>query len=324
MAHDIYKEKFYSHRESAWHGLGIVNDEKLNAIETAKLINIPVVDTVGVKTADDVVIPSYKVIRVDGVPSTIVSSDYYEITHSDFIDAWNEATGGAYVETMGVLANGNVVFISTKLPSFDVKGVQHDNYLMATNPVTGMDAATALETVIRVVCANTLRMSLGGDMTTSFRCTHTKNQRAQMEAWMKDLWESRLAVAESVKEACTILADKSITSQDMTDTLGTVYPVPEKPEVDLVVNQDGGLDLLAEWQKDVERQKQRHVDVESIFDGGGVGSDFDDVKGTAYGAFNSIAEYEQYARPRSRNDSFVFGAGARRMHTALHTLLAKV
>lgn len=320
MAHEIYQEKFYSHREPAWHGLGIVNEDKLNALETAKLIDIPVVDTVGIKTVDDVVLNGYKAIRINGSPSVIVSRDYYEITHTDFLKAWDKATN-AHIETMGVLKNGEVLFVTTKLPGFDIKGVEHENYLMAVNPVTGKDAVTIRETVVRVVCANTLSAS-GSNFTSEYRCTHSKGQYEQMEKWITESWEKRLATSEAIQEAYNVLASHAITPPETKGVLSDVYPLAQRPDVDPLVSD--GLDVLADWNKQCRLQSARHEAVMNLFSGKGVGSDQPDVAGTAYGLFNSISEYEQYDRPRGRNSSLVFGAGANRLNVALQSTLALV
>jgi hypothetical protein len=192
MSHEIYNNKFASFRRPAWHGLGEVFTEPISAIGAADKLGLPVIDTGKVYLADGSLIPGFKAITgkeegKDLQVFSIVSNEYQEITHRDFVDAWDRATESAPVETIGLLGRGERLFLSSILPNFDVKGDECANYLLAFNPLNGVQAATARITPVRVVCANTLAQS-EVNYKDQFRVIHTTEAAKDIEKWIKRVW----------------------------------------------------------------------------------------------------------------------------------------
>lgn len=325
MAHNIYKELFMSKREPAWHGLGKVFTEDLTAIQASEQMDIPKIYTEGVQTLSGLVSPTHKAIccidpseqdpsKVKKVLS-IVSEGYNEITHFDFIQAWDRATNGASIETIGVLAGGSTLFISTLLPAWDVKGDPVRNYLLAFNPLDGKTATTGRETIVRVVCENTLNFS-ASNMVQQFRAIHVGENASiqQIESWMKNLWDSRHMQADTIKEAMEILASKHIDSVTAGIVTNKVYPNTEQPTVK--PSNDKELKLAASIEEFNKKQKIHREGVYNLWEGLGKGQGLESCKGTAYGLYNATSEYESYMRKYGKKASAFVGAGAQRVETA--------
>lgn len=51
MAHNLYREKFYTMREPAWHGLGLVSQVPMSAMEIGDKLGLPQVYCESIQTA---------------------------------------------------------------------------------------------------------------------------------------------------------------------------------------------------------------------------------------------------------------------------------
>jgi phage/plasmid-like protein (TIGR03299 family) len=319
MSHEIHNSKFASFRVPAWHKLGEVFTEPINAIAAADKLGLPVIDTGKVYLADGSVIPGFKAITgkeegKDLQVFSIVSNEYQEIAHRDFIEAWDRATQSAPVETIGLLGKGERLFVSSVLPSFEVKGDECSNYLLAFNPLNGIQAATARITPVRVVCANTLAQS-EVNYKDQFRVIHTTAAAKDIEAWLKRVWNLAVDQTATVREAFEILAGKSIGDEQFKDVLKAVYPINNQADT---TSLQGG--LSDEFTAYIKRQQAHRDKVLSLFQGEAVGQTKAFV-GTAWGAWNSIVEYEDYAKSRRQAASVLVGAGASRKNLAFRQLI---
>jgi len=320
MGHNIYREQFYSLRQPAWHNLGFVSQMEEDAITVSERLQIPQIYTAPIQTVDGLVIPGHKAIigKVgdEETPFSVVSDGYQEMTHFDFIRAWDQSTKHTPVETMGLLGKGDTLFITTKLPGFDIKGVEHANYLMAYNPLTGKNSACMRQTPTRVVCQNTLNASVATAVR-EYKCHHLSKQASQMHTWISETWDTMQTMTQIMVESLTVLADVRITDFQSKVALEQVYSDQERPV-------DANPTMMAQWEKYNASQSRHRDAIFGLFDGEGSGSEYDDVKGTAYGLFNSVVEYEQHGRKFSRAQSFMFGAGERRVQKAFDVSLALV
>lgn len=324
MAHNIYNQKFISLRQPAWHNLGLVIQDEIGAVTAGERLGIPIVYTEGVKTASGLDVPGFKVILGKEkdkapVPYSVVGNDYNEITHADFLVAWDKATNGAPIETIGLLGKGENLFLTTKLPKFDVKGDELDSYLLAANILSGKEADFGRVTPVRVVCQNTLNLS-ASQFSDEYRITHRGDSIKQIETWLRRVYETAQAKQQALKEAYSLLANFTPTVKQVVDTLEATYPTAEIPNVD--PKTDEGLDILAAWQNSNVRQIEHQKAVNELFEGKAVGSDLRSARGTSWGLWNAVVEYEDYSKSRRKASSALFGAGADRKQIAFDSLLA--
>lgn len=171
-----YFESGVFNQVGAWHGMGVVfeGDGPLHADIAIKLANLdwevekrPVwtVDSKGnkipvpgryevVRKSDDRILTEKSVGKRYKVINNIQGFQYL----NDLVD-----NDGLEIETAISIYDGSVVTIVARLPEdMEIAGEKVAQYLVFTNPHTGIGSARLLATPVRIVCANTQRMALSG------------------------------------------------------------------------------------------------------------------------------------------------------------------
>lgn len=164
------KHAFASAKERAWHGLGQVVK---GAMTAAEAIKEAMLDYHVEKIPTEVFVDgSYKPVpgkfatyRTDtGDVFGGVGQKYTVLQNKDafgFFDSIIQS-GEAVFETAGALGNGERIFLTAKLPSYLRLGAKDisELYVFLTNDHIGEKRALAAITPIRVVCNNTLQLTL--------------------------------------------------------------------------------------------------------------------------------------------------------------------
>ncbi len=324
MSHNIYKEKVVLHRKPAWHNLGLVIEDEIGAVEASNRIGLPVIHTEPLTTPSGLYTGHKAIVGTNDEGASVfnvVTNQYHEVTHHQFVEMWDRVVK-THIETIGLLGKGETLFITAKLPKFDVKGDEVQAYLMAMNPLTGNEAITGVVSGVRTVCQNTLMAALENWMS-KYRVIHRKDPIAQIEKFLGEMWEGTKAKHEALKEAFDILASTKISDDSAKDIFTVTYPNLEAPKflgsADL---SSENLDALAAWERENGRQQVHRDKTFGLYSGDGTGSMTEAAKGTAWGAYNAVVEYEQYLKRYTRPESVVFGAGADRIKTAFTNSLA--
>jgi len=329
MAHEIFGERFLNHRSAAWHGLGItLTDRRVGAVEALRLMGAYSIRTEQVKTiASDLPVPKKAVIRERterGEPEKVlgvVGMEYQPIGPMTTCEVFDAAVGQP-VETIGALRDGATLFITVELPKFDVKGDEIQDYLLVVNPMDGGEAAQIIRTPVRVVCANTLRMGqqLG---VTQYRLIHDENVQKNLHDWLHGLYQKSVAQAKLIQEACTVLAEYRIGSEETATVLKRVYTEPKPPTNsaprEVMIKRQEHRDYVSQWRATAREQ------VLNLFNGQGRGMETVAAQGTAWGLFNAVVEYEDYRwskNPQQALESAVFGARADVKDLAFETCAA--
>ena len=184
---------FFSNRVPAWHALGTVTENALSADEaltTAHLnwqvLQYPVMaDVSGTpviakskranvrfhpKTGDT------SVLGIVGTRYTVVQNDQAFKFCDDILDV-----GGATFETAGSLDNGSRVFMTMKMPKgINVGGHDAiDMYLMVVNSHDGSTPLIAAVTPVRVVCSNTVAAGVAAAKSV-YRVAHTASATGRL------------------------------------------------------------------------------------------------------------------------------------------------
>lgn len=318
MSANIYKDKFITYRQPAWHNIGTIIDEQISASEAASRIKLPIITTESVVTLSGLPTSHKAIIGQNDEGKqvfNVVSNQYHEVTHHQFVELWDRVVK-SHIDTIGLLGSGETLFIVAQLPKFDVKGDEVQSYLMAMNPLTGNQAITGVVSGVRTVCQNTLLAALSS-FTQKFRVVHKKDPVSQIEGFLKEVWEGTTAKVETLREAFNLLASTRVADDEAKEVFQNVYPDLEAP-VNLMnaTPTDRELDKLAAWERENGRQQVHREKTFALFDGDGVGSMSEAAKGTAWGAYNAVVEYEQYLKRFARPESVVFGAAADRIKTA--------
>jgi phage/plasmid-like protein (TIGR03299 family) len=305
MAHEILvgthgDARFLDTRGPAWHRLGKVVTREMTAREGLAEINAPTIHVVDapplfVPGIGDVDVATRYIVReaLDDLPAEVlgrVSPDYYLVTPDEFCTVLDGAVGKP-IETIGLLKNGKILFVTFKLPAFDVAGDEHENYLAVYNGMSGSDALKALNTPVRVVCMNTYKMAdkLASEQ---YVIPHTESAMRELGTWIVDLYARALARGAAVKEALELLATYRPTEDEAKRVVAAAYPLPKKPS-------DFGPKLIVEQR---EKRFERRINFATgaresaleLWNGAATGADTRAAAGTLFGLYNAVVEFEDY------------------------------
>jgi phage/plasmid-like protein (TIGR03299 family) len=311
MAHEIEATDVFGevrlHGQKAWHGLGVEINDGLRAWPAFQEIGLdwetellPLVcqykDTDGKKKQFKV--PTHAAhIRKDTMGLLgVVGSKYKPVSNkalAEFADILVEADQTVVVETAGSLRNGRQIFALVRLPQ-DIAVTDQDilqQYVLVRNSHDGSAAFQIYPTSVRVVCANTLRLS-EKDLSRGIQFQHTGDIKQK-------IGHARLAlglIMDEIKKfeaQVRVLAAKHVKQSEVAAYFRAVYDasfgvVPEVDETNpkdvrrfekQIARRDG---ILETWGKNMDRDEQ-------VMDG---------VRGTAWAAYNAVSFYHDHQRGR--------------------------
>ena len=317
MAHELEidsvtgKTTFASFREPAWHGLGTVFEEEVN---TSKMLELASLDNWNVRL-EEIPLPqgfsadktNYFVARTNPFNKAqtdvlgVVGERYRTLQNEDlFAFGDNILDGGGRWETAGSIKGGRQVFGAIALERetvLDENGVgdKVKTYLLVNTSHDGSVAIQASITPVRVVCANTLNLALGGgvgrnrNIKQTFKIRHTQTAEGKVIAARE-----ALGLANAYMDEFDIMAkamiEKEITNDQFNKILLEAYPMPDKDTKG----------ALKKWQTKTEL-------IEDIYKG-----EFNHmISGTAWGAFNAMTErLDWYRAGRKGNNESVLASAS--------------
>jgi len=305
MAHEV--ENMFSVKQTPWHKLGVILKES--------------------PTAEDAIIQAGLDWKVEKRPLFFNANDGYEkagenfavVRDSDnsflgtsgknwqplqnteafsFFDPFIES-GEASFETAGSLAGGQRVWILAKInrdPIEIVKGDEIEKYVLLSNRHYSGQSVIGALTPIRVVCANTEAMAVRGATATKnlFRASHSKRMHDRLAEVQVTIAQADKAFKETA-EFYKRFAKKQINTKQLQSFINNVFEFA---------------DVVKEGREQFFKDKMTKTIFE-LFETG-LGSDIKGVRGTAWGAYNSVTEYVQhYKKPNEeqRLEQSWFGAG---------------
>lgn len=254
--------------------------------------------------------------RSDNGEALSVMSDGYKIVQpGDVLEFYRDmvAESGAYdLETAGCLFGGRKLWALAKhRDELNVMGDITKPYMLLTTSLDGSSSTICKPISIRVVCANTLAMGLGGTSdNNAVRVTHSsvfdqkavKHQLANIDdffASWKETAEKLASIKVDQREAKTFVA-KLYGPEISTD-----FAAP-----------------LADPEAYSTRMKNKCRDVMRLYRDG-PGADLKSAAGTVWGLLNAVTRYEDHHAPtrggdaaESRFASAQYGAGASRKANA--------
>ena len=315
MAHELETQNgvasFASFREPAWHGLGTVFTEEKNTNEMLVAANL---NNWNVRLAD-VEIPNtltsdknyFFVVRDNPTDKSqtdvlgVVGERYHVLQNEDLFSFGDTLLdGGGRWETAGSIRGGRVVFGSLALERetiLDPNGVADKvkTYLLINTSHDGSIAIQASITPVRVVCANTLNLALGGvgrkrkGVKQSFKIRHTQTANGKVQIAREALGLANAYMDEFDKMAHAMIQHE-ITAQQFNDIVLAAYP---KPESDKKI-------ALTKWTNKVDT-------INDIYTGEFNGM----IAGSAWGAFNALTERLDWHRSaRGGNNEAMLAAAS--------------
>jgi phage/plasmid-like protein (TIGR03299 family) len=300
MSHNLFGDRFGDARKPAWHELGQVFTSKVSAMEALRKIGKYVV-RLSAATADGVQLDRNAILRdpTTDDPETrvfgIVGNDYQLITPEDVCSIFDEHVGQP-IETIGALGYGETFFISCHLPTLDVRGDEIENYLLISNPMTGLTSASVNVTPVRTVCQNTLTVGLAR-ATQRLKIVHDNTAKARMAEWLRETYEEAETTAKVLRDLFEVLARTRVKDAQARKLFEHAYPTPKKPSTNApkhVMEQ-----RLKWWEENMNLMQRRRDGAKMLFEGMGTGMDTMAAKGTLWGAYNAVVECEDFRRGRS-------------------------
>lgn len=323
MAHELEiingQAQMFSVGVTPWHHLGHIIEKAPSIEEGIRLAGLDwSVTTEPVYTLNTdgkpVQAPAKATRRSDtGSLLGVVGPSYEPLQNADafkffqpFLD-----NGLATLETAGSLRDGKRVWVMAKLGLDDSIIVpQSDDrvskYVLLSNSHDGTLAVRVGFTPIRVVCNNTLQMSIQDKASRLIRVRHTGRVTENLEK-IREVMDLANAQFEATAEQYRMLAGREINRHDLEKYVKIVFATPKQladPET------EAGARVLPRIVELFEK---------------GRGNDMVGVKGTMWAAYNAITEYVQYERGSdegSRLDNNWFGTGAAINKKALDTAMA--
>ena len=227
----------------------------------------------------------------------VVSDGYNTVQPKQIFDFYRDfaATNGFQMETAGSLADGKRIWALARVADgFSIKG--QDTVLPYVLLATSYDktmATRAMFTTVRVVCNNTLQMSVNND-------------------------RSGISIPHSaVFDGRQTAIDIGLLQEDITDMRRNIELLS-----DIRVSRKTAQDILAQAMFAVDPQEVEDMstrsknilsNVVSLFEGRGIGSELAAASGTAWGLVNAVTQYTDHSAGRtasSRLNSAWFGQGA--------------
>lgn len=253
-------------------------------------------------------------------PLSVVSQRYQEVQPMEILEFYRDLTeqSGFELETAGVLKGGKKFWALARTgQSTALKGKDVSNgYILLATACDGTLATTAQFTNIRVVCNNTLAITLRGQSSsagvvkvphsTKFDADKVKQQLGiSVRAWdehmyeMKQLSQRKVTQSEAAAYFDAVFNNTNMSVIDQEENIIQFYrniatPNPAKEKSEL--------------------NGRSMTKVMDMFNGQGRGAELSSAKDTAYGLLCSITEFADHERRAMstdhRLDSAWFGAGA--------------
>jgi phage/plasmid-like protein (TIGR03299 family) len=233
----------------------------------------------------------------------VVGPGYTPYQNSDFAALFNPLIDGgiADIETCGSLYNGRRVWFLAKFRGADMeieKGDKVARYLMGSHGHDGTFAMRFGPTAVRIVCANTLAMSLGEGG--KIRCLHTKNLGDNLEV-LRDGIAATQEHFELTAEQYRSLSQRGVSRADLREYARIIVEA-EQDETQWTASQ---------------RAKIGKIIGAAVEGRGNNGRTF-------WSAFNGVTEYLTWEKGRTadtRLDSLWFGDSAKVNQQALDLAL---
>lgn len=155
-----------------------------------------------------------------------VGDDWKPVQNSDAFQFFNDfvAQGDMEMHTAGSLRDGQIVWALAKVKdSFELfGGDQVDSYLLFTNPHKYGQSIDVRFTPIRVVCNNTLTLSLNQQAKNSVKVSHRQEFDGDRVKEMLGIAKEKLV---SYKEMAAHLGSKRYTNESIVEYFQRVFPV---------------------------------------------------------------------------------------------------
>jgi len=234
MAHNVETMAYAD--ETPWHGLGVRVPSDLSPEQMLRkagidwtVQKIPAYATVG---GEQVSIGQSALVREsDNEILDVVSNDWNILQNHEAFEFFHDfvANGDMEMHTAGSLQNGKYVWALAKVhDGFELfKGDQVDSYMLFCNPHRYGWSIDVRFTPIRVVCNNTLTLSLNTKSKNFVKISHRRAFDADSVKETLGIAKDKLA---KYKEMAAFLGSKRYADKDLVTYFKQIFPVTGGPE----------------------------------------------------------------------------------------------
>jgi phage/plasmid-like protein (TIGR03299 family) len=238
--------------ETPWHGLGVKVSNDLTAIEMMNAANV----NWNVVELDSFVNYNGKQIATgqkalvrdsDGKVLTQVGKDWNPVQNKDAFEFFQEYVdaGKMQMHTAGSLKGGEIVWALAKVDdSFELfNGDKVESYLLFSNPHQYGKTINIRFTPIRVVCNNTLTLSIRESAKNSVKLNHRKEFNAESVKETLGIAQHKM---EQYKEMAQFLGSKRTTQDTLQEYFGELLGVSKKNNKVLSRTGERAMELIHE------------------------------------------------------------------------------
>ena len=219
-----------------WHGLGTKVDRELTPDQFQKVAGLDwTVEKQPLVTATGIPIKNKQALirSSDNTVLDVVGKGWNPVQNSEAFEFFHDyvMAGDMEMHTAGSLKDGQMVWALAKTKeSFELfKGDQTDNYFLFTNPHQFGKSINIRMTPIRVVCNNTLTLSLSQDSDKMVTVNHRK-------AFDPDMVKEQMGIAkekmEQYKSMAAFLGSKRATGDNIIQYFNEVFGAAAKEKVE--------------------------------------------------------------------------------------------
>jgi len=235
MAHQVETMAYAG--ETPWHGLGtrVSNDLSVDEMLEQSGLNWKVRAIPVVGKADGIEIKSDHQMLIresDNKQLTMITDKWNPVQNQEAFDFFREFVdaGSMEMHTAGSLQGGRWVWVLAKISeSFELFGGDKvDSYLLFSNPHIYGRGVEIRFTPTRVVCNNTLNLSLGNATDNKVRLNHRSTFDAEMVKEALGIASEKMS---KYKEMAQFLGSKTYKTENVAEYMKSVFPGYSKKDI---------------------------------------------------------------------------------------------
>lgn len=311
---------FVSAIEPAWHGKGQILKNKMTSEEAIReaLLDFEVGKLPAQITLPDgtvrIIPGKYGTYRTDtGQPFGTVGGRYEIVQNIDAFEFFDAIVGKgeAIYETAGALYDGQVVFITAKLPDYIKVGKDEiEKYIFLKSTHDGSGSIVAAFSPVRICCANTLNAALG-DMTNKVSIRHTKDARVKLQQAHRIMGISN-QLSKELEEVFNIMAKKPIVDSKLKEFITQII-APKREQMN------------EQEKEELSTRTLNKINEIYTYALTSPTQQTNASRGTVFGAYNAITGYYQnvkkYKNADDKIDSVIGGQAERDGQAAFNLAL---
>lgn len=319
--------------DTPWHGLGyeMQDDQPIEVWREAAGLNYDVLSAPVLFTPEGSTPKTFKDRRVlyrsdNAKPFAVVSGRYKVVQPEAVLKFFDELSrkNGFKLETAGALNHGRRIWALARAGDGEAVVGQDEvrPYVLLATSYDGTMATVAKFTSVRVVCQNTLAMSIGMDGKGGEADTESTGRVSVPHFRTFDADEVRLelGIVRSEFERFMVGARK-LSKQRVNTAFATEFLRELLPDAVSVTTSKGGVKMVQ--PKPIEETKG-FQQIMTLFQGEAMGASMKEANGTAWGLLNAITQHVDWQRGRTadtRMASAWFGPGEALKNKARDLLL---